>query len=153
MRNKKKYNPPNMSKVLVFMSILVFIVFTIVGFVGTFMSMSTQKQVVDVAVFVTAITISGTSFTYAVKNYYKKSGSENLVKIQATTYKQIMDIRLNYNEKMLQLKQKYNVSNEEISDIENESPIDDISENLLMGINNSMESKLNDINSDIDFEN
>lgn len=148
-KNKLKY--PNMSKLLIALSQLVFISFTIIGFIGTFKS--TSDSITDTTVFVTAITISGCAFTLANKHYYKKAQAENLVKIQATTYKQIMDIRLNYNEKMLQLKQKYNVSNEEIQEIESESPIDDISEETLNGINGTIANELYSVKENIDIDN
>ena len=42
-----------------------------------------------------------------------------------------MNIRLQYNEKMLKLQNKYGVTSEEVHEIENDSHMDDVSESIL----------------------
>ena len=74
---------------------------------------------VDTAVFCTSLTVVGGILGTAIIQYFKKSATENIPKIQTSLYKDTMDIRLEYNEKMMELKHKYNMTNDDIYEIEN----------------------------------
>lgn len=133
------------SKILTFITSIIFILCVVVGFVGTFMS--TDTKINDVAVFVTTISISGGVYGSSMKHYLNKSKSENVIKEQLKAYREIMRIRLIYNENMMKLKNKYEMSNEDISEIESESPIDEVSDDLIEGINETIASDFNETKS------
>lgn len=82
-------------------------------------------EVLDTTINVTAITISGGIFGVCIKSYMSKSKAENIYKIQQSMYENMMDIKLNYNKKMMKLIQQYNVSQEEIDMYDVSNPIED----------------------------
>lgn len=144
-----KIKAPTTSKILAYITSMIFIATVVVGYIGTFMS--TDSTITDVAVFVTSISISGGVYGSSMKYYFNKAKSENVIKEQLRAYKEIMKIRLSYNESMMKLKREYDMSNEDISEIESESPIDDVSEDLIVGINETISSDFNETKS-IDVE-
>ncbi len=46
-------------------------------------------------------------------------------------YKESMKIRLDYNEKMMKLKKQYSMTDSDVYDIENQSNMDEVSDNIL----------------------
>lgn len=144
-----KIKAPTTSKILAYITSAIFIATVVVGYIGTFMS--TDSTITDVAVFVTSISISGGVYGSSMKYYFNKAKSENVIKEQLRAYKEIMKIRLNYNESMMKLKREYDMSDEDVSEIESESPIDDVSEDLIVGINETISSDFNETKS-IDIE-
>lgn len=144
-----KIKAPSTSKILAYITSIIFIACVVVGYIGTFMS--TESTITDVAVFVTSISISGGVYGSSMKYYFNKAKSENVIKEQLRAYKEIMKMRLNYNESMMKLKREYDMSNEDISEIESESPIDDVSEDLIDGINETISTDFNETKSiDVD---
>lgn len=98
----------------------------------------------DTAVYVSAVTVSGGIFGMIVKSYNAKSKAENVSKIQQSMYHDTMKTRLWYNEQMCRIKKKYDVTDEDIEKIEMNSPIDDISEEQI----NDMKQTLDNFTSD-----
>lgn len=98
----------------------------------------------DTAVYVSAITVSGGIFGMIVKSYNSKAKAENVSKIQLSMYHDTMKTRLWYNEQMALIKQRYGLTNDDISEIEDDSPIDDISEEQI----NEMKQTLDNFASD-----
>lgn len=98
------------------------------------------SSILDASVFLSAITSSGAIALTTDVWYMKKSQAEHVSGISSYTYGDIMDIRLHYNEEMMKLKKKYNMTDYDVSKIETESPMDDISEDAL----NRTEQKLNE---------
>lgn len=82
----------------------------------------------DTAVYVSAITVSGGIFGMIVKSYNAKAKAENVSKIQLTVYHDTMKTRLWYNEQMALIKQQYGMTDEDIAEIEADSPVNAISE-------------------------
>ena len=115
-------------------------------FIGTLLFCLTRDYttIIDTAFYVSAITISGSVFLTSVVNYLKKAQAENAYKIQNRMYENVMKVRLSYNEEMLKLRQKYNVPQEEIGEIEMESPIDDMSDTALSNMQNAIENSISD---------
>lgn len=99
------------------------------------------STIIDTAAIVCMDTVTGGIFGACVVHYMKKSQSENLPKISTGVYRDTMNIRLEYNEKMMQLKKKYNISDEDVYDIESQGNMDEISDSVLdtaLGEINSM---------------
>lgn len=98
----------------------------------------------DTAVYVSAITVSGGIFGMIVKSYNAKSKAENVSKIQIAMYNDTIKTRLWYNEQMALIKQQYGLTDDDISEIEENSHIDDISEEQL----NDMKQTLDNFTAD-----
>lgn len=105
---------------------------------------------VDTAVFCTSLTVVGGILGTAIIQYFKKSATENIPKIQTSLYKDTMDIRLEYNEKMMELKHKYNMTNDDIYEIENQSQIDEISDNVLNNAVSELDTRSSEAHTDVD---
>jgi hypothetical protein len=80
---------------------------------------------VDLTVMATCVTVTGGIFGSTILGYVKKAQSENNVKLKIELYKTASRERLKYNEQMMILKKKYEFSDEQIMELENESPMDD----------------------------
>ena len=85
----------------------------------------------DSAIFCACIVAVSGILGAIVTKYLNNSNSENIPRIQLELFKKSMNIRLQYNEKMLKLQNKYGVTSEEVHEIENHSHMDDVSESIL----------------------
>ena len=128
MNKDKEHKQIQYSKLLPILTGLMFAACLIVGFVTDF------STVVDVSFYVTAITVSAGIWGSTIVFYLKKSQAENNVKLKTEMYKVASKERLKYNEQMMKLKKKYSMSDEDIEDIENESPMDEFASNALSAI-------------------
>lgn len=137
---EKKEKKLQYSKVL---PVVTFIVFTVCLYKGYTADFSTM---LDTSFYVTAITISSGVFGSTIVWYMKKSQAENTVKLKTELYRVASQERLNYNEQMILMKSKYMLSDEELMEIESDSPMDDFESNALSDI----ESSINDIQADAD---
>lgn len=105
---------------------------------------------VDTAVYCTCLTVVGGILGTALIQYFKKSATENIPKIQTSLYKDTMDIRLEYNKKMMEYKQQYNMTDDDIYEIENQSQIDEISDNVLNNAVSELDTRSSDAHTDVD---
>ena len=137
---EKKEKKLQYSKLLPIVTCIIFVFCLYKGFTADF------STVLDASFFVTAITLSGGIFGSAIVWYMKKSQSENTVKLKTELYKVASQERLHYNEQMIILKNKYMLSDEEMMEIENDSPMDDFETNALSDI----EATINDAQSEAD---
>lgn len=126
------------SKLLTIGSLILFVWSLLQGFVTNF------EQVYDTTVYVTAITISGGIFGVCLKAYMSKSKAENIYKIQKTMYEDIMNIKLKYNEGMMQLQQRYNLTQDDIDMNEAVSPLNDGVDNILNDMHENLNNHLYD---------
>lgn len=108
------------------------------------------ESYVDTAAYCTCLTVVGGILGTALIQYFKKSATENIPKIQTTLYKDTMDIRLEYNRKMMEYKCKYNMTDNDIYEIENQSHIDEISDNILNNAVSELDNRSVDAHTDID---
>ena len=134
------------SKILTLGSLLLFICALFKGFTTDF------SQVYDTTVYVTAITISGGIFGVCLKSYMSKSKAENIYKIQRAMYEDIMNIKLSYNEYMMQLNQKYHMTQEDIDMIDTISPINDGVEDVLNDMKENINNHLYDTKQEDEIE-
>lgn len=136
----KKEKKLQYSKLLPVISIAIFIACLYKGYTADFSTM------IDASFYVTAISLSGGIVGTVFIWYMKKAQSENVVKLKTELYRVASQERLNYNEQMILLKSKYMLSDEELMEIESDSPMDDFESNALSDI----ESYVNEIQSDAD---
>lgn len=111
------------------------------------------KNVYDVSIFATAITVTGSLCLTSVVWYLKNSQAEKVANIKANTYRIASEERLKYNEKMLELKRKYNLCDEDICEIENDSPMDEFENDALGSLNDSIDHAMDDATSLIEIQN
>ena len=98
----------------------------------------------DLSVHAAIITSSGAICLTSVVWYLKNSQAEKVARIKADTYRIISEERFKYNEKMLALKSKYQYSEDEIFEIENDSPLDELEQDALNSMNASVDSAMED---------
>lgn len=128
------------SKILATFSLLLFICTLIYGYMMmTYLIMNDATTIYDLAFFCTAITITGSVFMTTAKHYYSKSGLQNTCHIRNSSYEQIMKVRLNYIEEVYKLKEKYNLTDNDISEIEMDSPFVALSDSYLDGTTSKIE--------------
>lgn len=82
----------------------------------------------DSALAIAVISASGSIFLTTVVWYYKKAEAENVRKIMTGYYKDSMDVRYNYNKKMIKLMKDNNLTENDLNKIANSSQIDEISD-------------------------
>lgn len=131
-----KFKKPRTSKIIMWLFICLFIYVIISGVNYDFSS----TTVVDTAIFCACIASVGGILGAIIAKYYNNSNAENIPKIQLNLYKESMDIRLKYNEEMMKLKKEYEMTSEDVSDIESDSNMTEITDNIL----DSAISELND---------
>lgn len=93
----------------------------------------------DTTAIVSCITVSGSIFGSNLCWYSKKAASENHYKLRMGLYSDATRIRLEYNEQMMILKQKYNMTEDDIREINESGDIDEM-----------MDGAMNDVVSDLD---
>lgn len=106
----------------------------------------------DLSMHIAIVTSSGTLCLTTIVWYLKNSQAEKVAKIKADTYKVVSDERYKYNKKMLELKSKYRYTEEDISDIENNSPLDELEEDALNSMNNSIDSYMDEAVESIEIQ-
>ena len=106
----------------------------------------------DLSVCATIITSSGALCLTSIVWYLKNSQAEKVARIKADTYRIISEERLKYNEKMLELKSKYKYTDEEIWDIENNSPMDELEQSALDSMNSSIDMAMDEATTSIEAQ-
>lgn len=106
----------------------------------------------DLSVYATIITSSGALCLTTVVWYLKNSQAEKVARIKANTYKIISRERFEYNKKMLELKSEYRYTEEEIFDIENNSPLDELEQDALNSMNSSIDNAMEEAVSAIEAQ-
>ena len=107
----------------------------------------------DLSVYATIITSSGALCLTSVVWYLKNSQAEKVARIKADTYRIISEERLKYNEKMLELQSKYKYTDEEIWDVENNSPMDELEQSALDSMNSSIDMAMDEATTSIEAQN
>ena len=115
------------SKIIMWLFIVLFIYVIYKGVNYDFSSVTYMDSAIFCACIVAVSGILGAIVT----KYLNNSNSENIPRIQLELFEKSMNIRLQYNEKMLKLQNKYGVTSEEVHEIENDSHMDDVSESIL----------------------
>ena len=107
----------------------------------------------DLTVYAAIVTTSGmlcaTSFVW----YLKNSQAEKVAKIKADTYRIISEERFKYNEKMLKLRAEYDYLEEDVLDIEEDSPLDELEQEAMDSLNSSVDNAMEEAIESIDIQN
>ena len=74
--------------------------------------------------------------------YMKNSQAEKVARIKSETYKVISEERFKYNARMLKLKAKYKFTEDEIWEVENDSPLDELEQDALNSLNSSVDNAM-----------
>lgn len=126
MRNTKLHKPRT-SKIIMWLFIALF-VYVIVGGVNYDFS---DITVIDASIYCACIASVGGILGAIITKYYNNSNAENIPKIQLNLYKESMDIRLKYNEEMMKLKKEYEMTSEDVADIESDSNMEEVTDDIL----------------------
>lgn len=149
MANKMKDKKIRTSKIIMWLFIVLFIYVIYKGVTYDFSSITYM----DTAIFCACIASVGGILGAIITKYYNNSASENIPRIQIGLYKESMDLRLQYNEKMMELKRRYDISQDEVCEIENESNMDDISESILNQAISELDAKALQTHEDTNIQN
>ena len=106
----------------------------------------------DLSIYAAIITTSGALCLTSVVWYLKNSQAEKVARIKAETYKIISDERYNYNKRMLELKSKYDYSEEDVYEVEENSPLDELEQDALDSMNESIDSAMDEATSSIEAQ-
>lgn len=106
----------------------------------------------DLTMHTAIVTSSGALCLTSVVWYLKNSQAEKVAKIQADTYRIISEERYKYNEKMLTLKRKYEYTEEDISEVEDDSPLDELEDDALDNLNSFIDSAMEEAISSIEAQ-
>ena len=88
----------------------------------------------DTTAIVTIITVSGAIFGSNLCWYSKKAASENQYKLRMSLFADSAKVRLDYNEKMMVLMKKYNMSQEDVNRINESGDSDDFMESSIQDV-------------------
>lgn len=137
------------SKIIMWLFIILFIYVIYKGVNYDFASVT----YIDSAIFCGCIVAVSGILGAIITKYYNNSNAENIPKIQMKLYKDSIDIRLEYNEQMMRLKNKYKMNQDEVFDIENESHMDEVSENILNTAISELDTKAAQSHDDVEVQN
>lgn len=142
------------SKILATVSLLTFLIilFGSVGFM-IYLMLYSDITILDTAIFVSALSITGSIYGLTAKHYYNKAALENCSNIRKGVYEEILKNRLKYNEEMIKLKSRYMLSDEEVAELELDNPFASMSDEALGRINSKIDEADESNSMDIEIEN
>lgn len=94
---------------------------------------------INASVSVSIISISGGIFGSSIIWYLKKAQVENSFKLRCMQFEKASEQRLKFIEGTLELQKKYNITSQEIQEIECQSPIDEMEEESLCNLKQTVE--------------
>lgn len=106
----------------------------------------------DTSVSVTAITVSGGIFGSTLIYFLKKAQSENTFILKMKLYKCASEERYNFNSRMMELKAKYNMSDDDVQEIENNSSLDEFTDEALESVENSVNEAMNEATETVELK-
>ena len=127
--NERKFT---YSKIQVFITGVVFL--SCIAFVAYLYISGKITHAFDTTAIVTIITVSGAIFGSNLCWYSKKAASENQYKLRMSLFADSAKVRLDYNEKMMLLMKKYNMSQEDIDRINESGDSDDFMESSIQDV-------------------
>ena len=127
--NEKKFT---YSKIQVFITGVIFL--SSILFVAYLYISGKITDAFDTTAIVTIITVSGAIFGSNLCWYSKKAASENQYKLRMSLFADSARVRLDYNEKMMILMKKYNMTQEDIDRINESGDSDDFMESSIQDV-------------------
>lgn len=105
------------------------------------------ETVLDTALLVSCVTVSGAIFGSNLVWYSKKAASENHYKLRMSLYENSSKVRLEYNEKMMKLMRQYNMSQEELEIINSTGDMDEMMDSALSSTISGLDTDMEDADS------
>lgn len=121
--------------------------------IAVFILINYKQDMLDTAIYGTMITVSGTIFGSNLCWYSKKAASENHYKLRMSMYVDTVTQRLYFNEEMMKLKIKYNMSDEDIEAINGEGDIDELMDDSLQSVKDKLDNDREDYESPNELRN
>lgn len=146
MKNKLKIRT---SKLIMWLFIVLFIYVIYKGVNYDFSNVTYM----DTAIFCACIASVAGILGAIVTKYLNNSNCENIPKIQMGLYKYSINLRLDYNEKMMQLKQKYSMTDDEVYEIENNSHMDEVTDSILNNSISELDNEFSQSCEDVSIQN
>lgn len=146
---KFKLHKPRTSKLIMWIFIILFLYVIYKGVNYDFSSVTYM----DTAIFCACIASAGGILGAIITKYLNNSNCENIPRIQMNLYKQSMKLRLEYNEEMMKLKQKYAVTDEDVCEIESDSHMDEVTESVLNNAISELDEKSAQSHEDVSIQN
>ena len=147
MKKMEKINKFQFSKLIIITLCILFVICLYNGL------MINTENYIDLTVIATSITVTGGLFGSGVIWYLKKSQSENNVKLKIEMYKVVSRERVKYNAKMMILKKKLEISDIDIMEIENDSPMVEFENQALSSINDVISAAENEADTLVELQN
>ena len=110
------------------------------------------STVYDISLYATVVTSTGALCLTTVVWYLKNSQAEKVARIKADTYRIISEERYKYNKKMLKLQSEYECSDEDIFEVDNNSPLDELEQDALDSLNSSIDKAIEEATSSIEAQ-
>lgn len=104
-------------------------------------------------IYITAITTSGGCFGASIIWYMKKSQVENVSMHKKDLYKTISEEQINYAREMMKLQTEFNVSKEQIDSINFESQLDELKDDSIRDMQNTINNAMSDAESETSIQN
>ena len=149
MDNTKSKKKIRTSKVIMWLFIILFIYVIYKGVNYDFSSVTYM----DSAIFCASIVAVSGILGAIVTKYLNNSNSENIPRIQLELYEKSMNLRLQYNERMMELRNKYKINQDDIYEIENESHMDDVSESILNNAISELDTIASESHENVEVQN
>lgn len=108
---------------------------------------------VDTAIFVACITAVSGILGAIITKYLNNSNCENIPKIQMELYRDSMNLRYEYNKKMMELKKRLEIENDYVYQIEAESHIDEFTDSVLNNAISDLDLKSSQSREDVSIQN
>lgn len=141
------------SKILATASLIIFLITLLSSlvFMG-YLMLCTDVSLIDTAIFVTSISVTGSIYALTSKHYYNKSMMQNCANIRKGVYSEILNCRLSYNKEMLKLQNSYELEKDYIRDIDIENPFNEMSETALGRINHKLDETDDTSATDVEYD-
>lgn len=144
---KFKFQKPRTSKIIMWLFIALFVYVIVRGVNYDF----TNITYMDTAIFCACIASVGGIVGAIITKYYNNSNAENIPKIQLGLYEKSMKIRLKYNEEMMKLKKQYEMTSDDVNEIESESNMDEVTDGILDTAISELDEKASQSHEDVDI--
>lgn len=144
---KLKFKKPRTSKIIMWLFIVLFVYVIVRGVNYDF----TNITYMDTAIFCACIASVGGIVGAIITKYYNNSNAENIPKIQLGLYEKSMKIRLKYNEEMMKLKKQYEMTSDDVNEIESDSNMDEVTNGILDTAISELDEKASQSHEDVDI--
>ena len=112
---------------------------SVIGLVFWLYISGSIQNMYDVTLLCTVVTVTGGIFGSTLVWYSKKAGSENQYKLRMGMYEESARVRLDYNKKMMQMKKKYDMSEDDIIEIDSSGDMDEFMDSAQSSITSGLD--------------